>query len=69
MANCVVCQAEFPDERLEFYNTCIGCTDQSKYAGFMSFSHKTAPEIVLVRQNKSNQESLRLANRVNRRSR
>ena len=40
-----------PDERMEIFPTCIECTSQSKYTSFMSYGHKTAGEVVILRDN------------------
>ena len=34
MAHCIRCSAQMPDERLEVFLTCVGCTDQTPYIGF-----------------------------------
>jgi hypothetical protein len=68
---CAVCKTKMPIERLTVVGiaTCINCTDQSGYTGFMNYSHKTAPEIVLIRNNRGNAEALRQARRANERKR
>ena len=63
MAQCSWCNASMPDERVEFYSTCIQCTDQSTPIAFNNFSHKTAPELVLVKS--SNKEAVRQARNAN----
>lgn len=66
-AKCAICSAEMPIERLECYQTCIRCTDQSPYVGFTNVTHKTGNDTVLVRA--SDRETLRKADRANRRAR
>lgn len=71
--NCKKCQNKIPNERLEFlleYKkdlTCVNCSNEGTFSGFLSFGHKTAPELVIV--NNNNKESLRLAKRAFKRSR
>jgi uncharacterized protein YaiE (UPF0345 family) len=71
--NCIYCYHSIPDERLEFLTennrakTCINCSTEQRAVGFMSWEHKTAPQLVLVPANAK--ESIRILNRANRRSR
>jgi hypothetical protein len=70
MENCVACNCEIPQERLDALpgtNRCVKCSDAKPFKGYMVFAHKTAPEIVCVSMN--NPESIRLADRANSRSR
>ncbi len=67
---CEVCKKEIDPERLEALpNTrrCAEHSDAAKFVGFMDFSHKTAPALIMV--NSDDRESLRLATRAFRRSR
>ena len=71
--NCRYCHSSIPEGRLEFlieYNkiiTCVSCSNEQRAIGFLSYSHKTAPELVMVPAN--NKESIRRCERVNRRAR
>ena len=68
MIQCAICKAEIPLERLECgFKTCINCSNTKKVRGAMIFSHKTAPEIIIVPENDS--ESIRRMERANKRSR
>ena len=67
---CDTCGCEIPQMRVEAIpnvTTCVGCSRESKYVGFNDWYHKTAPEIVMVRSNDT--ENLRRAMRMNNRSR
>ncbi len=67
---CEECGNPIPAERLEVLpdtTTCVGCSREKKYVGFNSYSHKTAPELVVVDQER--EEDLRRAERANRRGR
>ena len=66
---CVKCDHDIPRERLEAIpgvDTCVRCSETSKKIGFPVFSHKTAPSLMFV---PNNPESLRQAQRANRRAR
>lgn len=71
--NCIYCKVDVHPERVEFLNetgrtiTCLNCSMESKAIGFLSYSHKTAPELVIIPAN--NKEKMRRCERVNRRSR
>lgn len=71
--NCVYCQRNVPDGRLEFLIetnrtiTCLDCSSESKAVGFMDWGHKTAPSLVMVPANAT--ETIRKLNRANRRAR
>lgn len=71
--HCRYCHSSIPEGRLEFlieYNkiiTCVSCSNEQRAIGFLSYSHKTAPELVMVPAN--NKESIRRCERVNRRAR
>lgn len=56
-----------PDERLECYTTCIECTNEQPAVVLPVYSHKTAPDIIIIKG--SNKESIRQAKRANRRAR
>jgi len=70
---CNYCKSMIPEGRVEFlteYNrpiVCIDCSTEQRAVGFLSYSHKTAPELVMVPAN--NKESIRRCDRVNRRAR
>lgn len=62
------CGAVIHELRLEFgYTTCIGCSTEQKNRAFMMFSHKTAPDLVVV--NGNDPEQIRMAEREYRRAR
>ena len=71
--NCKYCQNSIPFDRLEFLNefnrplVCINCSTEKRAVGFLSYSHKTAPELVVIPAN--NKEKIRRCQRVNRRAR
>lgn len=71
--NCIYCQDVIPDGRAEFLiethrrATCLSCSVESRAVGFLSYSHKTAPELVMIPAN--NTEKIRRCQRVNRRAR
>lgn len=60
-------------DRLEFLTetgrtlVCIDCSSENRAVGFLSYSHKTAPELVMIPAN--NKEKIRRCERVNRRAR
>lgn len=67
---CSLCSLDIPLERLEALpktSTCVKCSGVKGVQGFMVFSHKTAPELVLIPAEES--ESIRQARRANKRSR
>lgn len=70
---CRYCQGVIDSERLEFlteYNrpmVCKDCSTEQRAVGFLSYSHKTAPELVMIPAN--NKENIRRCERVNRRAR
>ena len=70
---CIYCNSIIPEGRLEFLQetgrrlVCIGCSSESRAVGFLSYSHKTAPELVMIPAN--NTENIRRCERVNRRAR
>jgi hypothetical protein len=71
--NCIYCHDTIPEGRAEFLiethrrATCIRCSVESKAVGFMNYSHKTAPDLVLCPANA--RETLRILDRANRRAR
>lgn len=49
LISCSWCGAQMPRERLEVgYDQCSRCTGQNSKIAFMSYGHKTAPELILV---------------------
>ncbi len=70
---CQYCNSMMDNDRVEFlieYNrpiVCKDCSTEQRAVGFLSYSHKTAPELVMVPAN--NKESIRRCDRVNRRAR
>lgn len=66
---CVNCGQSMPIERLEFYLLCKQCNNEKPNMGFSVFSHKTAPEIQIIKNKKSNIEAIRRAKRANKRAR
>lgn len=64
------CGELIDEDRLSVgFDTCIQHAGQKKHVGYMDYSHKTAPEIVIIPNTSGNQESLRRAQRVNERGR
>jgi hypothetical protein len=47
--------------------TCVACSSVKPMVGFMDWSHKTAPELVMV--SSADTENLRRAQRINARAR
>lgn len=67
---CEKCGNEIPAERLEVLpntTTCVGCSTVKAVIGFMVFDHKTGGTPILV--NPDDKETLRQAQRANRRAR
>jgi len=67
---CDTCGIDIPKGRLDALpstTTCVKCSRVRSPIGFMDWYHKTAPEIVMV--SASDTESLRRAERCNRRAR
>lgn len=70
---CRYCQSVIDDDRLEFLTefnrpmVCKDCSTEQRAVGFLSYSHKTAPELVMIPAN--NKENIRRCERVNRRAR
>ena len=70
MRKCSKCGCEIPAMRLEALpntTTCVGCSRVKSYVGFMSFAHKTAPDIVMV--SPDDRENLRRAVAIHERRR
>jgi hypothetical protein len=70
MRKCMKCDCEIPAVRLEalpYTTTCVKCSTTKAYVGFMSFAHKTAPDIVMV--NPDDRENLRRAVAIHERRR
>ena len=71
--NCIYCQNDVGFDRYEFLVEtgrkiiCKNCSVENRAVGFLSYSHKTAPELVLIPAN--NTENIRRCERVNRRAR
>ncbi len=72
MNTCIKCETEIHPERIEFLVenkkefTCVKCTTESRITGFMDYNHKTAPQLVLI---PNDRETLRIAKRAFRRAR
>ena len=70
---CIHCKSLIDQDRYEFLEefnrsmVCKNCSTEQRAVGFLSYSHKTAPELVMVAAN--NTESIRRCNRANRRAR
>lgn len=70
---CVYCQSMIDNDRLEFLMesnrtlVCKDCSTEQRAVGFMNFSHKTAPDLVVCPANAK--ETLRILHRANRRAR
>lgn len=71
--NCIYCRVDIPSERAEFLvennrrATCINCSTEQRAVGFMNYSHKTAPDLVVCPANAK--ETLRILHRANCRAR
>lgn len=64
MMKCESCGSEIDPIRLEILpntKTCTGCSTEQKRVGFLVFSHKTAPDIVMV--DGGDKEAVRIARR------
>ncbi len=67
---CSECDREIPQARLEILpdtETCVRCSKVKKKTVFPVFSHKTAPEMVVI--DSDDTESVRLAERAHHRER
>lgn len=72
MVNCVDCGSRIPIERQKATggtNMCVLCASNNGRSrkGYMVFSHKTAPEFVML--DADNEEVIRIADRANGRRR
>ncbi|NBX97564.1 hypothetical protein EBQ81_01705 [bacterium] len=71
--NCIYCKNCVGVERYEFLVEtgrkiiCKDCSVESRAVGFMNYSHKTAPDLVVCPANAK--EKLRILDRANRRAR
>lgn len=71
--NCVSCFGTIDTDRYEFLvefrrpMICKSCSTEQRAVGFMDFSHKTAPQLVLCPSNAK--ETRRILERANRRAR
>ena len=67
---CVSCKCDIPAERLEALpdtRTCVNCSDVAAPVGFMAYSHKTAPSLIIV--SSRDKEAVRQLNNANKRRR
>ncbi|MCA9313823.1 hypothetical protein KDA08_05945, partial [Candidatus Saccharibacteria bacterium] len=60
--NCSNCGKSIPAERAEIFSTCVKCTKQTRKIGFMEYSHKTAPALIMI--DGDDKQSLELARRA-----
>jgi hypothetical protein len=71
--NCIYCQNDIDFDRYEFLVEtgrkiiCKDCSVENRAVGFMNFSHKTAPDLIVCPANAT--ETLRILHRANRRAR
>ena len=71
--NCIYCKTDVGVDRYEFLAEtkrkiiCKECSMEQRAVGFMNFSHKTAPDLVVCPANAK--ETLRILHRANRRAR
>lgn len=71
--NCIYCKNCVGVDRYEFLMEtgrkiiCKECSVENRAVGFLSYSHKTAPELVMIPAN--SKEKIRRCERVNRRAR
>ena len=71
--NCIYCKNCVGVDRYQFLMEtgrkiiCKECSVENRAVGFLSYSHKTAPELVMIPAN--NKEKIRRCKRVNRRAR
>lgn len=70
--NCIKCHTTIPSDREEFIllcnkpSLCIQCSSEQPIRGLMDYGHKTAPQLVILPNNK---ETQRIAERAFRRAR
>lgn len=71
--NCIYCEDDIDYDRYEFLVEtgrkiiCKNCSVENRAVGFMNFSHKTAPDLIVCPANAK--ETLRILHRANRRAR
>ena len=71
--NCTYCKTHIDFDRYEFLVEtgrkliCKECSVENRAVGYMDFSHKTAPSLVMVPANAT--QTIRKLDRANRRSR
>ena len=71
--NCIYCENDIDYDRYEFLVEtgrkiiCKNCSVENRAVGFMNFSHKTAPDLIVCPANAK--ETLRILHRANRRAR
>jgi hypothetical protein len=71
--NCIYCKTDVGIDRYEFLVEtgrkiiCKECSVENRAVGFMNFSHKTAPDLIVCPANAK--ETLRILDRANRRAR
>jgi hypothetical protein len=71
--NCIYCDDAIDYDRYEFLVEtgrkiiCKGCSVEQKAVGFLDWSHKTAPSLVMVPANAT--QTIRILDRANRRAR
>jgi len=71
--NCIYCDSDIDFDRYEFLVEtgrkiiCKNCSVENRAVGFMNFSHKTAPDLIVCPANAT--ETLRILHRANRRAR
>lgn len=67
--NCLVCNSQIPQERLDIFpncSTCANCSNVTRTIGLMDYAHKTAPQLVIL---PNNPEQQRIAFRAFKRAR
>lgn len=70
MTYCDHCNCPIPAARMlavPHTTTCVKCSVERPYMGFMDWHHKTAPELVMIPA--SDKENIRRARRITNRSR
>lgn len=71
--NCIYCKTDVGVDRYEFLVEtgrkiiCKECSVEKKAVGFLDWSHKTAPSLVMVPANAT--QTIRILDRANRRAR
>lgn len=65
-----ICGAAIDEDRYDAgFKTCILHGSQRPHVGFMSYAHKTAPDIVIIPNTSGSQETIRIARRAYERGR